>query len=63
MEQPSNDNTPDHQSANAPLGFDHALVFGDNLDALKRLKESRLDKVKSVYIDPLGCHFCTHEQE
>ncbi len=54
MEHPSNDNTPDHQSANAPLGFDQALVIGDNLDALKLLKKSRLGPVKCIYIDPPG---------
>lgn len=55
MEHPSNENTPNQQNTPSFTGADQVIISGDNLDVLKLLQGARLDKVKSVYIDPLGC--------
>lgn len=51
----------------ASKNFDNTknmLIVGDNLDALKLLQESYLDKIKMIYIDPpynTGSNFIYHD--
>lgn len=56
MEQPSNENAPEPQHTKAHQGFDQAIDFGNNLNALCDLQDQDLTthSPKLLYIDPPG---------